>query len=57
MPLHLRLLLPILCLGTGLALGYIQPIGLMAGALLITLLLFAEQRLPTGPWTLLSVLA
>lgn len=57
MPLHLRLLLPALCLGAGLALGYIQPTGLAAGMLLMALLLFAEQRLPSALWTLLSLLA
>ncbi|NQD92947.1 CPBP family intramembrane metalloprotease [Pseudomonas sp. CrR25] len=57
MPLHLRLLLPTLGLGMGFALGFVQPIGLIIGTLLIALLLFADRVLP-GPlcWSL-SLLA
>lgn len=55
MPLHLRLLFPGLGLGMGLALGFIQPIGALAGVLLIALLLFAEKPLPEPLWWLLSL--
>lgn len=57
MPLHLRLLLPALCMATGFALGYIQPIGLAVGAILATLLLYADRRLPSTLWAVLSLLA
>lgn len=57
MSLHLRLLLPTLCLALGTGLGFIQPLGLLAGGVFIALLLFAEQRLPNALWTLLSLLA
>lgn len=57
MPLHLRLMLPALCLATGLALGYIQPAGLIAGAALCALLLYADKHLPSALWTTLSLLA
>lgn len=57
MPLHLRLLLPALCLATGFALGYIQVPGLAAGAALCALLLYADQLLPRAVWTALSLLA
>jgi len=57
MPLHLGLLLPALCLAVGFALGHVQPVALAAGAMLASLLLFAEQRLPNALWTILSLLA
>jgi len=57
MPLHLRLLLPTLCLALGMGLGYIQPLGLLAGSIFIALLLGAEQRLPGPLWWGLSMLA
>jgi membrane protease YdiL (CAAX protease family) len=56
-PLHLRLLLPILGLGLGFGLGYIQPIGLAVGLLFIALLLAADQALPERLWWCLSLLA
>lgn len=55
MPLHLRLLFPGLGLGMGLALGFIQPLGVVAGVLLIALLLFAEKPLPEPLWWVLSL--
>ena len=57
MPLHLRLLLPALCLATGFALGYIQPVGLVAGAALAGLLLYPNRYASKASWTLLSLLA
>ena len=57
MPLHLRLLLPALCLAGVFALGYIQLPGLAAGVMLCTLLLYADKHLPNALWTLLSLLA
>ena len=57
MPLHLRLLLPALCLASGFALGYIQLPGLAAGAALCALLLYADRHLPDALWTPLSLLA
>ncbi|MDF3194789.1 CPBP family intramembrane glutamic endopeptidase [Pseudomonas sp. 1928-m] len=57
MPLHLRLMLPALCLATGFALGYIQLPGLAAGAALCALLLYADKHLPNALWTTLSLLA
>jgi len=57
MPLHLRLMLPALCLATGFALGYIQLPGLAAGATLCALLLYADKHLPNPLWTTLSLLA
>ncbi|MDH1261476.1 CPBP family intramembrane metalloprotease [Pseudomonas sp. GD03944] len=55
MPLHLRLLFPGLGLGMGLALGFIQPLGVVAGVLLIALLLFADKHLPAPLWWVLSL--
>lgn len=46
MPLHLRLLLPVLALALGFAWGFIQPVGLAIGALFVALVLFADQALP-----------
>lgn len=57
MPLHLRLMLPALCLAAGFALGYVQLKGLVAGACLMALLLYANQHLPRVLWTILSLLA
>jgi uncharacterized protein len=57
MPLHLRLLLPTLCLALGTGLGFIPPLGLLAGGVFIALLLGAEQRLPGPLWWGLSLLA
>lgn len=50
MPLHLRLLLPVIALGLGLALGFIQPPGLLFAILLIGWLLFAGPYLPHWLW-------
>lgn len=50
MPLHLRLLLPVIALGLGLALGFIQPLGLLFAILLIGWLLFAAPYLPHWLW-------
>ena len=49
-PLHLRLLLPALPLGLGLALGFIQPLGLLWTALFASWILLAEGRLPGWLW-------
>lgn len=57
MPLHLRLLLPALCMAAGFILGYIQLPGLAAGAALCALLLYADRYLPSALWTPLSLLA
>lgn len=57
MPLHLRLLLPILGLGLGVGLGFIQAVGLAAGLLYIALILGADQALPARLWWSLSLLA
>lgn len=57
MPLHLRLLLPALCLASGLALGYIQLSGLAAGTALCALLLYADKYLSNALWVMLSLLA
>lgn len=57
MPLHLRLLLPTLCLALGMGLGFIQPLGLLAGGVFIALLLSAEKNLPGPLWWGLSLLA
>lgn len=57
MPLHLRLLLPALCLASGFALGYIHLAGLAAGAALGAWLLYAEKHLHPALWTGLSLLA
>lgn len=57
MPLHLRLLLPALCLATGFALGYIQLAGLAAGVALAGLLLGLERYITRALWVVLSLLA
>lgn len=57
MPLHLRLLLPALCLASGFALGYIHLAGLVAGAALGAWLLYTEKHLHPTLWTGLSLLA
>lgn len=49
MPLHLRLLLPAFTLALGHALGFVQPLGLLSGALFVALLL-GERRLPAWLW-------
>nr|WP_298136665.1 type II CAAX endopeptidase family protein [uncultured Pseudomonas sp.] len=56
MPLHLRLLLPNLGLAMGFALGFVQPLGLLAGAGLIALVLFAQPYLPRALWSPLVLL-
>lgn len=56
-PLHLRLLLPVIALGLGLAFGFIQPLGLLFAVLLIAWLLFAEAYLPHWLWWSLGLLA
>ncbi|MCU1716128.1 CPBP family intramembrane glutamic endopeptidase [Pseudomonas sp. 5P_3.1_Bac2] len=55
--LHLRLVLPILCLAAGYALGFIQPIGLSLGVLLCAWLLAAEEPMPLLLWWPLALLA
>lgn len=57
MPLHLRLLLPVSAMGMGVALGFIEPVGLLIGSMLIGLLLFADRYLPEPLWWVLSLLA
>lgn len=57
LPLHLRLMLPALCLASGFALGYIQLSGLAAGAALGALLLYGDKYLPSALWASLSLLA
>lgn len=49
-PLHLRLLLPVFLLALGLALGFIQPAGLLIGAIYIVWILLLHRRLPHGLW-------
>lgn len=49
-PLHLRLLLPVLALGMGLALGVVEPAGLALGTSYIAWVLFGERLLPRGVW-------
>lgn len=49
MPLHWQLLLPLLCLASGFALGGVQPAGLLAGALNALWVLNAA-RLPATAW-------
>ncbi|MBB1519490.1 CPBP family intramembrane glutamic endopeptidase [Aquipseudomonas guryensis] len=56
-PLHLRLLLPVIALGLGLAFGFVQPLGLLFAVLLIGWLLFAEPYLPHWLWWSLGLLA
>ena len=48
--LHLRLLLPMLALGMGLALGFIEPLGLALSAAFIVWVLFGEKQLPRWLW-------
>jgi membrane protease YdiL (CAAX protease family) len=55
--LHLRLVLPILCLAAGYALGFINPLGLALGSLLSAWLLAGEARLPLLLWWLVALLA
>lgn len=54
MPLHWQLLLPLLCLATGFALGDVQPPGLLAGALYALWVLNAA-RLPVTLWLAVSL--
>jgi membrane protease YdiL (CAAX protease family) len=49
-PLHLRLLLPVLALGMGLALGFIEPTGLALSAVFIVWVLLGERLLPRWLW-------
>ncbi|MDG9923673.1 MULTISPECIES: CPBP family intramembrane metalloprotease [unclassified Pseudomonas] len=49
-PLHLRLLLPMLALGMGIALGFIEPLGVALSAVFIAWVLFAETYLPRWLW-------
>ncbi|MBD9484526.1 CPBP family intramembrane metalloprotease [Pseudomonas sp. PDM14] len=56
MPLHLRLLLPVLFLGLGVAFAYIQPIGLALAALFIAWVLLGEDYLPHWLWWSVSLL-
>ncbi|MBC9250172.1 peptidase [Pseudomonas alcaligenes] len=56
-PLHLRLLLPVLALGLGVAFGFIQPIGLALAGACIAWFLLAEDLLPLRLWWLLGLIA
>ncbi|MEW6462478.1 MAG: CPBP family intramembrane glutamic endopeptidase [Pseudomonadota bacterium] len=56
MPLHLRLLIPAFTLALGFATGFIQPIGLLLGALFIAAVLLGHRSLPNGPWVILVLL-
>lgn len=56
MPLHLRLLLPVLWLAFGFALGFIQPAGLFHGGLFVALVLFADRLLPLWAWSVATLL-
>lgn len=49
-PLHLRLLLPVLALGLGLAFGFIQPLGLAMAGTYIAWVLLTEELLPRWLW-------
>ncbi|WP_457787399.1 CPBP family intramembrane glutamic endopeptidase [Pseudomonas sp. PL-6] len=50
MPLHLRLLLPAFALVLGHALGFIEPVGLLLGALFVGLVFGGERLLPSWLW-------
>lgn len=50
LPLHLRILLPMLVLACGLALGFVQLPGLLLGSLFVAWILFAAGRLPHWLW-------
>ncbi|WP_454255113.1 CPBP family intramembrane glutamic endopeptidase [Pseudomonas sp. Marseille-Q8238] len=54
-PLHLRLLLPALALGLGVALDFIQPVGLLAATLFIAIVLLDDHRRPQWLWWLLGL--
>ncbi|MGQ7958272.1 lysostaphin resistance A-like protein [Pseudomonas sp. SP16.1] len=56
MPLRLRLLLPAFALALGHALGFIEPVGLLLGALFVCLVFGGERLLPGWLW-LSAVLA
>ena len=56
-PLHLRLLLPVLVLGLGLASGHVQPVGLCLGALYSVWVLRAASHLPRWLWWSVSLLS
>ncbi|MEK1904870.1 MAG: type II CAAX endopeptidase family protein [Pseudomonas sp.] len=49
-PLHLRLLLPVLALGLGVAFGFISPLGLALAGVYIAWILLAEEPLPHWLW-------
>ncbi|MDD0842663.1 CPBP family intramembrane glutamic endopeptidase [Pseudomonas sp. Gutcm_11s] len=49
-PLHLRLLLPTLALGLGVAFGYVDWLGLTLTALYLAWVLFTEDHLPRWLW-------
>ncbi|HSC84490.1 MAG TPA: CPBP family intramembrane glutamic endopeptidase [Pseudomonas sp.] len=49
-PLHLRLLLPVLALGLGLAFGFIQPLGLAMAGLYSAWILLSKDLLPRWLW-------
>lgn len=55
MPLHWQVLLPLLCLASGFALGDIQPVGLLVGAAFALWTLNAP-RLPGGLWLSVTLL-
>lgn len=54
-PLHLRLLLPVLALGLGLALGFIQTLGLTVAGTYIAWVLLTEELLPRWLWWLVGL--
>lgn len=51
-PLHLRVLLPVITLGLGVAFGSIDALGLALAALFIGWILYGEGRLPNAVWWL-----
>lgn len=54
-PLHLRLLLPVLALGLGVAFGFIQPLGLALAGAYMAWVLLAEDMLPRCLWQLVGL--
>ncbi|MCY1401976.1 CPBP intramembrane metalloprotease [compost metagenome] len=49
-------LLPALLLLSGFALGYVQPVGLLIGALYVAWVLYGERYIPRLPWALASLI-
>ncbi|MFT0625032.1 CPBP family intramembrane glutamic endopeptidase [Ectopseudomonas guguanensis] len=56
MPLHLRLLLPTSTLALATGLGFVQPVGLLLGALFVIALLAGQRHLPEWLWLPLILL-